>query len=359
MNGSRRVVRHAIGRDRASRFAVLVGSLLPMLFLLSAVSGGAASASATTGREGVPALAHVFLLYGENTTYLHVNSTNMPYLMDTIRPQSAWLTQYRATTHWSEANYVAITSGQFTKCEQQDYGVACHQNVPNLYNQLDVAGKSWTTWLEGGTARCDTGSGSSCGPPGPCPLTGFYTTGNPPTIYDNIEGAGGVWSATNRSQECLNYDIPAGPLPNGTGGPMGVFNQALASGNVPAFNYVIPNGCDDGEGNCKPINNRYTQFDRFLKREVPKIESSPAFGNNSIIIVTYDEDERAGGLAKKNGFGSGGHVVCAIFGGPVAPGEYGTDYVAYGLLRMIEDAFGVNGYVGYANDVIPITGIWK
>ena len=175
--------------------------------------------------------------------------------------------------------------------------------------------------------NCDwrgTSSGSTCGPPGPCPLTGFYTTGNPPVIYDNIEGAGGVWSATNQSQECLNYDIPAGPLADGSGGPMAVFNQALATGNVPAFNYVIPNGCEDGEGNCKPVNNRYTQFDDFLAQEVPLIESSPAFGKDGVIVVLYDEDERMGGLAAKNGLGSGGHTACALISPLVQPGEYAT-----------------------------------
>ena len=41
------------------------------------------------------------------------------------------------------------------------------------------------------------------------------------------------------------------------------FNRTLASGDVPAFNLVLPNGCEDGEGNCKPTNNRYRQFDDF------------------------------------------------------------------------------------------------
>jgi hypothetical protein len=301
----------------------------------------------------------VFLIIGENTTYSHLDATNAPYLMTNIRPRSAWLTDYRAATHWSEANYIALTSGQFTRCEQQDYGVSCHQNVENLFHQLDLAGRSWTTWLEGGTARCDTGSGGSCGPPGPCPLTGFYTTGNPPVVYDNIEGVGGVWSATSPSSECVTRDIPAGPLPDGTGGPMGVFDRHLAAGEVSAFNLVIPNGCEDGEGNCKPINNRYTQFDRFLGTEVPKIESSPAFGSDGVIIITYDEDERAGGLAKKNGFGSGGHVVCAVLGPQVIPGRYGALFFHYSLLRTLEDGLQVNGYAGHAKDVLPISGIWK
>jgi len=322
----------------------------------AAPAGARTLAGATSASEGIPAFGHVFVLIGENTTYSHLTATNAPYLMGTVRPHSAWLTEYRAATHWSQANYVALTSGQFTRCEQQDYGAACHQNVDNLYHQLDVAGKTWKTWLEGGTARCDTGSGGTCTPQGPCPLTGFYTSGNPPIIYDDVEGAGGVWSATDKSRECLRDDIYAGDV---DGPPMRFFNEALAAGAVPDFNFVIPNGCEDGEGNCKPLNNRYTQFDAFLAREIPKIEASPAFGSNGVIVVVYDEDERAGGLAKKNGFGSGGHVVCAIVSPLVRPGEYSGVFYHYSLLRTLEDGFRVAGHVGYANDVTPISSIWR
>ena len=85
---------------------------------------------------------------------------------------------------------------------------------------------------------------------------------------------------------------------------------------------MISNGCWDGEANCKPVNKRYTQFDDFLAQEVPKIEASPAFGSNGVIIVLYDEDQRMGGLAAKNGLGQGGHVVCAVLSPMVVPGSY-------------------------------------
>jgi hypothetical protein len=140
---------------------------------------------------------------------------------------------------------------------------------------------------------------------------------------------------------------------------MATFNADLASGRVARFNMVIPNGCDDGEANCKPVNNRYTQFDDFLAREVPAIEASPAFGTNGVIIVVYDEDERAGGVAAKNGFGSGGHVVCAIFSPLAVPGSYGHTYYHYSVLRTVEDGFRLGGYLGNANAVTPITGIWR
>lgn len=240
------------------------------------------------------------------------------------------------------------------RASRRTAGSPCHQNVDNLFHQLDVAGLSWKVWLEAGAAKCDGGSGGSCTSNSPCPLSGFYTTGNPPILFDNIEGPSGVWSATQPSQECLSNDVPAGPADSG----MSTFNGALASGQVANFNMVIANGCDDGEANCAPVNNRYTQFDNFLAQEVPQIEASPAFGRNGVIIVLYDEDERAGGVAAKNGLGSGGQVACAVISPLAVPGSYGQQYYHYSVLRTLEDGFGLPSYLGSANDVTPIA-VWR
>jgi hypothetical protein len=330
---------------RAASVAVLVSVL---------ALGVHSRASAAAGGEGVPRFGHTFLIIGENTDYSHVTPVNAPYLTAMLRARSAWLENYYAATHWSQANYVALVTGQFTRCEQHDYGSACHQNVDNLYHQLDQAGQSWKVWLEAGTAKCDTGSGGSCEGNDPCPLTGFYTTGNPPILFDDIEGPNGVWSTTP-SAECLANDIPAGTPADG----MATFNNALASGNVAEFNTVIPNGCEDGEANCKPVNNRYTQFDEFLANEVPLIESSPAFGRDGVIIILYDEDERMGGLAAKNGFGQGGHTVCLVLSPLVVPGEYAPTTYAYSVLRTLQDGFRVSPYLGSAADVAPLPLAWK
>jgi hypothetical protein len=348
---------------RAALFACLVAlatgtaqAAMPALAgAQTSVGPTAIAAGAAAGLEGVPRLGNVFLIIGENTTYSHLKMTNAPYLMGTVRKKAAWLTNYYGATHWSQANYVAMVTGQFTRCEQKDHGAACHQNVDSLYHQMDVAGLSWKVWLQAGSAKCDTSSGGTCASNKPCPLSGFYTTGNPPILFDNIEGPNGVWSGTRRSAECLANDVPAGTPKAG----MATFNKDLARGDVARFNTVIPNGCGDGEANCKPVHNRYTQFDNFLAAEVPKIEASPAFGTNGVIIITYDEAERAGGLAKKNGLGSGGHVVCAILSPRVDPGSYNDKYYHYSMLRTVEDGFGITTYLGAANEVTPINDIWK
>lgn len=323
-------------RVRLFLTAVVAAVGLTALAQVSAAGGGA---------DGVPRFGHVFVIIGENTDYQHLTATNAPYLMTTIRPSSAWFTNYYAATHWSQANYVALTSGRFTPCEQKDLGYACRDDVDNLFHQLDGARMSWKVWLEAGTAKCDTGSGGSCASNDPCPLTGFYTTGNPPIDYTDIP-----------YDECLSNDVPAGTPEDG----MATFNADLASGNVGDFNFVIPNGCDDGEAQCKPLNNRYLQFDEFLAREIPLIESSPAFGDDGVIVVTYDEDQRMGGLAAKNGLGSGGHIACALISPLVRPGEYADMTYSYSVLRTIQDGFGLRPYLGAAAaQVGPLPVGWK
>lgn len=307
------------------------------------------------GNEGVPRFGHVFLIIGENTDYSHLNAQNAPYLMTNVRPRSAWFQNYYAATHWSQANYVALVTGQFTSCEQHDGGIACHQDVDNLYHRLDVSHLSWKVWLESGTARCDTGSGHSCSSNVACPLSGFYTTGNPPVLFDDIEGPNGVWSPTTPSNECLANDIPAGTTSSG----MSKFNTALTTGKVAAFNTVIPNGCDDGEASCAPVRNRYTQFDNFLAKEVPLIEGSPAFGSNGVIIILYDEAQRMGGLAPKNGLGQGGHTVCAMISPLLAPGDYPSTTFSYSVLRTLQDGFALRHYLRAAADVGPLPVLWR
>ena len=155
-------MRTRIGVVLAPVLALAAGFGTPVAVAASPASPPASSpAAAASPAEGVPAFGHVFLIIGENTTYSHLTAANAPYLLGTIRPGAAWLTNYYAATHWSQANYVALVTGQFTRCEQQDGGASCHQNVGNLFHQLDAAGLSWKVWLEAGTAKCDGGSAAA------------------------------------------------------------------------------------------------------------------------------------------------------------------------------------------------------
>ena len=204
---------------------------------------------------------------------------------------SAWLTNYFATTHYSESNYVAMTSGQFTACQQKDGTAAsCHQNVPNLFQDLAPAGDSFTTWSESMPAPCFLVNAG-----GDATQNHYAAKHNPQLFFDNVEGdtLGGSWLNNGSNQGgafCQATNIPAGSasVPN----DMSVFNNALAgTPGAPAisdFNLVVPNECEDAHSNCKPPGNPITQFDNFLAREVPLIRDY-INAHGGLLIVTFDE----------------------------------------------------------------------
>jgi len=308
-------------------------------------------ARASDPLEGIPAFGHVFVIMGENTELGQLNMINAPYLLGTLKPQAAWLTNYFALTHFSEANYVGMTSGQFTPCQQFDGSAAsCHQDVDNLFNQLDGMGVSWQSWMESMPAPCTlTSSGSAK------TLNHYGAKHNPAIFFDDIEGAGGVWSATTKSAECLANDIPAG----GTGpNDRSAFDAALASGNVARFNYVVPNECEDAHDNCQPQGNSITQFDDFLTREVPQILSSPAFGTDGVLFITFDEGTSNRGDGNGHQFAGGGNIAFAALGPLVVPTTYKAAFDHYSFLRTLEDGFGISAYLVNAAAASPINTIW-
>jgi hypothetical protein len=332
-----------------------------------AVVGTAVIAAMPARASDVPSFSHVFVIVGENTELTQVNRNTMPYLTQTLRPGSAWFTNYWAITHFSTANYVAMTSGQYTPCEQFDYKPArCHQDVPNIFGQLTGAGVSWAAWNESMPEPCYlVNSGSDKG-------QNFYAVKhNPAVYYDDIVAAGGVWDASNPSQLCMTHVLGTGDAtePN----DMSAFDAALAAGTVPRFNYITPNMCEDGHDTCPPTPpSALGQFDRFLAREVPKILASPAFDSNSVLIVTFDEGASTSGGGGSNGgtpckawdtcpnaFHGGGNVAFAAVGGPVATGVYSAFANHYSLLRTLEEGFGLTTFVGHADDAEPIAGIWN
>lgn len=117
------------------------------------------------------------------------------------------------------------------------------------------------------------------------------------------------------------------------------------------FNMVIPNGCEQGHDPCG--GNRLRQFDAFLQREVPKIKSSPGFGSNGLILITYDE--WGDGTPRNH------HVAFLALGRQVKEGIYssGGPFNHYSLLRTLEDGFGISQHLLNAAKAKPINQIWK
>jgi phosphatidylinositol-3-phosphatase len=358
-NGAKAVIAGPPGDDPASKEGHMPRSrfrtvVTPIVAVAMLALFAAAPARGATTQEGVPAFGHVFVIMGENTELGQVNKSNAPYLLGSLKPNAAWLTHYFAVTHFSEANYAAMTSGQFTHCQQFDGAIAsCHQDVENLFHQLDGVGVSWQSWMESMPAPCYVVSAG-----GAKTLNHFGAKHNPAVFYDNVEGLNGVWSAdpSGQSAECKANDIPTG----GTGpNDMSLFNQAISQGNVARFNYIVPNECEDGHDNCKPQGNSVAQFDAFLAKEVPLIVNSPAFGSDGVLIVTFDEGTSNKGPGSSKQFSGGGNVVFAVVSPLAVPGEYATTYNHYSFLRTMEDGYGIADHPANAGTASPINDIWS
>jgi hypothetical protein len=295
--------------------------------------------------------SHVFVIVGENTSLRQVTRRSAPYLAGVLRAHSARLHGLRAVRNSSSTgNYIEMTSGQSIRCERNDSNPVnpntdksiCHQKVNNIFNQLQRGHISWADWQES--------------MPHPC---AFYDDGtnwagdvygahhNPAIYYDNIEGNRYVEDFGSAPKAaCLHHDLPMGTTaPDNTRR----FDQALASGAIPRFNYVVPNDCENGHDLCG-THSGVRQFDRFLKREIPKIMASPAWDSRSVINVTWDEQGDATPRDRR--------VGSVWIGAHVKPGDYRGRWNQASLLRTVEDAFGLPR-LAHARTAHPVSVIWR
>jgi hypothetical protein len=172
-----------------------------------------------------------------------------------------------------------MTGGQFTQCEVNNGKPhRCQQDVNNLFHQLDVAGIGWKEWMESATNGCD-----------------YYNSGT--------DWAKNVYRRASRSRDLLP-EHRGRELLGGAQARAGVHHprrshgnhradghdsleKALAAGNVPRFNMIIPNDCEQGHDPCG-TNNLVGQFDSFPKERSPR-SRAPSVRPNNVVFVPYDE----------------------------------------------------------------------
>ncbi|MFL6240863.1 MAG: hypothetical protein ACJ735_15380 [Actinomycetes bacterium] len=119
-----------------------------------------------------------------------VGSSAAPYINNTLVPQCGRATQMFGATHWSAANYLAITAGQYPAGSPVGCGSvsACRSSTDNLFHQMEAPGLSWRAYEESMPSACSTSS------------QGLYSLGhNPPPFYSDLT-------------DCATYDLPVADL---------------------------------------------------------------------------------------------------------------------------------------------------
>ncbi len=344
--------------------------------------GGASPAAPTVATSySPPPIRHVFVINLENEGFDHTFGANSPapYLSSTLRARGVLLSQYYATAHNSQPNYIAQISGQgpnsdtqgdcqiysdfirtATVAPQQAVGQGCvyPTSVRTLPQQLQGNGYTWAGYMEDmansptepGTCRhpaLNTQDDTQTAEPGD-----QYAARHNPFVYFH-------W-IIDRQRLCNQHVLPLRErLPD-----------ALSSiATTPNFSYLTPNLCHDGhdEPCVTGEPGGLVTADRWLRRWVPQILASPAFQQDGLLIVTFDEAEAFGGEQDASACcgegpgpnsplpgitGPGGGRVGAVLVSPfIQPGSFNdTPYNHYGLLCSIEDIFGLShlGYAGQA-----------
>jgi len=403
-------------------------------------------ACARTAAEAVTTQAarirHVFIIVLENKNYADTfeTSTQDPYLRQTLVPMGALLTQYYGTGHVSLDNYISLISGQaptkdtaddclpgligsvgnFNDVAQTGWaaqgqvvatgGCIYSARVKTLVDQMQQVGLTWRGYME------DMGNDparerATCGhppigvgtdltntaeaPSSAVPLGDAYATRHNPFVYFHS-----IIDAKSCDSQVVNLShLPA---------------DLAQARTTPNLVFITPNLCNDGHdgagtgaagttcANGQP--GGLTSSDAFLKTWVPRILASPAYRQDGLLIVTFDESSFVTPSVSRNPTTGqttvtvtypgqtcchqqpgpnlagvrpstmtvvntpsvvtnlvmqdfGGDRIGAVLVSPfIVPGSTSaTPYNHYSLLRSLEDIFRVDGHLGFAADD-PSTG---
>src|SRR5438093_881307 len=242
--------------------------------LVSSVAAGAATITATSeAKSGTSAITvtapppgssqfgHVFVVTEENTDYVDVTTSSMPYLMG-LAAQYGLATQYYANTHPSIGNYFELATGQIISNNDSYSQIV---SVDNIVRELVAAGKTWKSYAE------------------ELPSVGY--TGGDVGNY-----------ARKHNVFALLSDVANDPAQTNRLVPFSQFATDLANGPLPTFSNIVPNLCNDAHDCGLDV------ADSWLQTNIAPLIASPVFQQDGLLIIVFDE---AGG-DNTNG---GGRIV--------------------------------------------------
>jgi hypothetical protein len=345
--------------------------LLVLAATVLTVTGLTGSATARPGPASayLPPAHHVFVVNLENKGYDTTwgPDSAAPYLSQTLRAQGVLLTQYYGTAHNSLPNYIGQISGQGPNPQTQgdcqvysdfvgpgtfDPGQAVGQGcvypaqVRTVADQLTAAGLSWKGYMEDMGTACrhpalDTRDGTQQAKVGD-----QYAARHDPFVY---------FHSIIDSPACAQHVVDLSALTT----------DLRSASSTPSLSYITPNLCHDGhDAPCVDgAPGGLVSADAWLKQWIPRITSSPAFGKDGVLVITFDESDSPQSdssaccgegpgpntpLPGISGLG-GGRVGALVISPFVRPGTWSTTpYNHYSLLASIEELFGLPklGYAG-------------
>ena len=300
----------------------------------------------------VPGSTRVVLIIDENHSFSQVMA-NMPWLVGEGYA-NGYATNYESDNGGSLLDYLWLASGSCESSAQctlppKTHNFNCNGNdcyYPNttnsdpitdnnIFRDMNNSEKSWKVYAEeyaaaGGTPTTpDNNNG-----------TAYYRRHNGATWYSDI--------LDNKHNSASNIV------------DLSHFATDLASGNLPHFSIIVPDGnhdahdCPVGMATCTE-EQQLAAADQFLSSTLLPILSTPDFlpGGTGLILVTFDEC----GAGTDSGCGSS--VYTALIGPEVTP--HSVSNAAYkheNSLRTLFESLGLKDYPGAAATAEPMSDLF-
>ena len=306
--------------SRLSQIRISPGAFT-LKYLLFAVSLLAVS---TIAAAQVPKSNHVVIVLEENHSYSSViGSSSMPYL-NSLASQYGLATQYYANTHPSIGNYLELTAGQIITNSD---GYSSTITSDNIVRHLLTAGKTWKSYAESLPSVGYAGGD----------VYPYIRHHNPLSYFSDV---------VNSSVQKLNLV------------PFTHFAADLANNQLPQFSFVVPNmhhnahDCPTGMSTCTDAQKK-AAADSWLKTNMAPLLSNPAFQQDGILIVVFDE------AASTDTTHGGGHVAAVVVGSNVRKGYRSTTlYQHQSMLRTILTALGSSTFPAAAATATPMSDMF-
>uniref|UniRef100_UPI0035585D64 alkaline phosphatase family protein n=2 Tax=Mycobacterium montefiorense TaxID=154654 RepID=UPI0035585D64 len=259
-----------------------------------------------TAAAALPRPAHIVIMVEENRSEGHIIGSPQNPFINALASHGANMAQSFAETHPSEPNYLALFAGNTFGVTKDSCPINAG-NAPNMASELLGAGYTFIGYAEDlpavGSAVCTSGKYARKH----VPWANF--TNVPPTS-----------------------SMPFSAFPQGN------FDS------LPTVSFVIPN--NDNNMHDGSI----AQGDAWLNRQLSGY-ANWAVANNSLLIVTWDEDDGSASPGSRN------QIPTIIYGAHIAPGTYSEQISHYNLLSTIEQMYGLPK-TGNAANAPAIASIW-
>jgi phospholipase C len=301
-----------LGRWRtAAAITVMVAVLTSWAWTLA----GVAPPPAQARPAGTAGPSHLILVVEENHAFEQVIGSKAAPFLNHLAAHGTLLTDYHAITHPSLPNYVALLGGRTGRIRSDC--MHCTISGPTLIDQLEARHISWAAYLQGLPRPCSAVARS-----------GAYTEAVDPFMH-----AARVRDHPSRCDRVL---------------PFHRVHADLAAGRLPTVVFVMPDLHHEMHSGSKRVG------DAWLRRLVGELHASPVWGQDTRLVVTFDESNRHDVRSCCAGLGRGGRVATIVAGPRIPRACDPTPSTHYSLLRSIEAAFGLP-FLGHAGDPATAT----